>query len=362
MICIPEHISNLKPYKPGNKLNDTNKSISDFINLASNENPLGASPLAIKELQNVARFLSIYPDVSSNELVNFIAQKMNLNPETIICGHGSDSLIADIIKTFSNSDDEILTSEGSFIGYYVNVLKLGRKLIKVPLREYSYDLNEIANAVTSKTKIIFLANPNNPTGTIFNKDQFDSFMQKIPQSTLVVLDEAYHAYSILHDDYPDGLEFNYDNFLILRTLSKSHGLAGLRIGYCIGPSDLIAYLYRVKLPFEPNTIAQRLAKAAFADDDFLFQVIKLNTISLERLKNFFTAKEIYYPKPAANFIMIPFSSYDEAQRFTELCYQRSILVRHLTAFGINNGVRISTGTHEQMDIAIDTFNYALSKI
>lgn len=361
-VYVPEYIKDLKPYKPGNKLKGGKADISNFINLASNENPLGASPFAIKEMHNVAKYLSIYPDVGSHELVSFLAEKLDISPSKIICGHGSDSLIADIVKSFSESGDEIITSAGSFIGYYVNINKLGRKLITVNLSNYEYDLKGIVDSITSKTRVIFLANPNNPTGTMFDAAQFELFMKSVPENVLVVLDEAYHAYSSLHDDYPDGLSFGYQNLIVLRTFSKSHGLAGLRIGFCVGPEELISILYRVKLPFEPNVIAQKLAKAAFIDYDFVFQTLKLNTISMERMQNFFIDKGLYFPKPAANFLMIVFENEIQAKKFTSFCYENSVLVRHLDSFGIKEGVRISSGTHEQMDYAFKIFEKAINNL
>lgn len=364
-IFIPEHIRNLQPYKPGNSLKTNNKSkndISDFINLASNENPLGASPLAINALKDMAKFLSIYPDIGSSELVEFLSSSLNRNKNQIICGHGSDSLIADIIKSFSDHKDEILTSAGSFIGYYVNINKLGRTAVTVPLKNYSYDLSGIVSAIRNRTRIIFLANPNNPTGTMFTSQEFEDFMNNVPSNILVVLDEAYWIYANLHDNYPDGLNYNFPNLISMRTFSKSHGLAGVRIGFCVGPEDIISILYKVKLPFEPNTIAQKLATAAYADYDFVFQTLKLNTISIQRLTNMLDKFGIKYINPKANYVMIIFDSYDDSIKFTDYCYNNKILVRQLSGFGINNGVRISTGNHLQMDYALEIFEKAFIEL
>lgn len=365
-IFIPEHILNLQPYKPGNKLKKNNSesstSISDFINLASNENPMGASPMAIGALKDTAKSLSIYPDVGSSELVDFLSEHLKRKSSEIICGHGSDSLIADIIKAFSDHHDEILTSAGSFIGYYVNINKLGRKAVTVPLKNYAYDLNGIVESITDRTRVIFLANPNNPTGTMFTSTEFEWFMDNVSENILVVLDEAYWVYANLHDNYPNGLNYNYPNLISMRTFSKSHGLAGVRIGFCVGPEELINTLYKVKLPFEPNIIAQKLAKAAYADFDFVFQVLKLNTISLERLTDLLDSLNITYVPPKANYVMLTFDKPEDSVRFTDYCYNKGILVRQLSGFGLDNCVRISTGSHTQMDYALDVFERAFIEL
>lgn len=362
MIKVPDYIQNLSPYKPGNKLKSGNKkNITEFINLASNENPLGASPRAIEALKETTRYLSIYPDVGATELISFLSELLGKPEKNIIAGSGSDAIIGDIIKAFSDYGDEILTAEETFIGYFVNVLKLGRNLIKAPMKNHQYDLDSILNSITSKTRIIFLSNPNNPTGSMFFRDEFESFLKSVPDDILIVYDEAYSIYAGIHEGYPDGLQYEQDNLLVIRTFSKSHGLAGIRIGFAFGPENLISTLYKVKLPFEPNSIAQKVALASLTDYDFIFQTIKLNTISIERLTNLFDELKVNYVTPYANFVMILFDDEELARNFVESCYDCGVLVRHLPPFGVPKGVRISTGTHTQMDYAIDIFNKLLSK-
>ncbi len=363
MIKIPEYIQNLTPYKPGNKLKQgkIKKTITEFINLASNENPLGASPKAIEALKETTKYLSVYPDVGATELISHLSEMLDKPEQKIIAGSGSDAIIGDIIKAFSDYGDDVLTAEETFIGYFVNVLKLGRKLIKAPMKNHQYDLDSLLNSITPKTRIIFLSNPNNPTGSMFFKKEFDEFLNKVPKDILIVYDEAYSIYAALHDGYPDGLYYEQDNLIVIRTFSKSHGLAGIRIGFAFGPQKLISTLYKVKLPFEPNSIAQRVALAALTDFDFIFQTIKLNTISLERMVNLFDELKLNYIKPYANFVMLIFDNEEKAKNFVDDCYESNILVRHLSPFGVPNGVRISTGTHTQMDYAIDVFRKLLRK-
>lgn len=363
MIKIPDYIQNLSPYKPGNKLKSgrKQKNISDFINLASNENPLGASPKAIEALKETTKYLSIYPDVGATELISYLSEMLGKPEKNIIAGSGSDAIIGDIIKAFSDYGDDILTAQETFIGYFVNILKLGRNLIKAPMKNHQYDLEAIINSITPKTRIIFLSNPNNPTGSMFFRDEFESFLRRVPEDILIVYDEAYSIYAALFEGYPDGLEFEQENLIVIRTFSKSHGLAGIRIGFAFGPEKLISTLYKVKLPFEPNSIAQKVALAALTDYDFIFQTIKLNTISIERLTNLLHELNINYVKPYANFVMILFENQELASNFVDKCYDNGILVRHLPPFGVPNGVRISTGTHTQMDYSLNVFKKLLGK-
>ena len=216
MIKIPNHIQELKPYKAGKPIEELmrEKNIQMVVKLASNENPLGPSPKAMIAIKDHLNDLNRYPNPSGYKLVNAIAEKFNLDPGRIICSDGSDSLIQYIITAFSREGDELLSSEGTFIGWYVNVDKLGRKSKLVPLKNYHFDLENIFNNISDKTKIIYLANPNNPTGTIFTKKEFENFLKKVPDDILVILDEAYTIYSQYNPDYPNGLECENKNLVV----------------------------------------------------------------------------------------------------------------------------------------------------
>ncbi len=286
MIKIPEHIKNLKPYKAGKPIEDLvrEKGLNKIVKLASNENPLGPSPKAVEAIKNNLDKLHRYTNPSSYKLVHAIAEKYKKDPSQIVCSSGSDSILQFIITAFTDEHDELLTSEGTFIGWYVNSNKYGRKLNLVPLKDYHYDLEEIVNRINSKTKIIYLANPNNPTGTKFTKREFENFIKRVPKNVLVVLDEAYTVYAEDDPEYPNGLEYDSENLITVRTLSKAYGLAGIRIGFAIGPSYLIKEIYKVKLPFEPNLLAQEAGIAALNDEEFLFKTKDLNKASLIKMK------------------------------------------------------------------------------
>lgn len=355
MIKILDRIKNLRPYKAGKPISELarEKNLKKIIKLASNENPLGPSPKAIEAIKENIWNLHRYVDPTANEMVMAISQKYNIQPRHIVCGNGTDSLIADIVAAFSESGDEVLTSEGSFIGIYVSANKQGRDLKQVPLKNYAYDLEAIIDAITEKTKIVFLANPNNPTGTMFTGTEFEKFMEKVPGNVLVILDEAYEAYAKEFEDYPIGVQYWYDNLLVTRTLSKVYGLGGLRVGYTVGPEYLISALAKYKLPFEPNCLAQVAAVAALNDDDFLNETVKTNRKSLKAMRDKFDALGITYVESATNFLLMLMPSESFAEGFNNNCLNKGLIVRHVEPFGVPNGIRINSGTNEETKFALE---------
>ena len=358
MIKIPNHIQELKPYKAGKPIEELirEKNIQKVVKLASNENPLGPSPKAMEAVKNHLNDVNRYPNPSSYHLVNAIAKKFEIESEKIICSDGSDSLIQYIITAFSREGDELLSSEGTFIGWYVNADKLGRKSKSVPLKNYHFDLGRMLESISDKTKIIYLANPNNPTGTIFTKKDFEHFINKVPKDILVILDEAYTIYSQSIPDYPNGLEYNYKNLIILRTLSKSYGLAGLRIGFAVGSNELIKELYKVRLPFEPNILAQAAAIASLSDDDFIYKTVDTNRESLKMMEKKFKELEINYIPTSANFFLLLFPDEEYAERFNLECLNKGLILRYLDSFGIRNGVRINSGTIDETVFALNVIS------
>ena len=355
MITIPGRIENLKPYQPGKPIGELlrEKKLHRIVKLASNENPLGPSPKAIKAITEKSTGVHHYVDPASTELVEALAKKYNKQPNQIICGHGVDSILGIILVACSLEDDEVLTSAGSFIGIYVNTNKYGRKLTLVELKNYKIDLDGILAGISRNTKIIYLANPNNPTGTIFTRNQFETFMAKVPDNILVILDESYTEYALLKADFPDGMNYDNDNLIVTRSLSKVYGLAGLRIGFAVGPGYIIKELYKAKLPFEPNYLAQIGAIAALEDDDFLNRTLEVNKKSLEMMVEKFDELEIKYIKTSTNFILLLMPSEKFAADFFEECLKIGLIVRHVKSFGIPSGIRINSGTEEETIFALD---------
>ena len=277
MSLVPKHIKDLKPYVSGKSLTEFKREFGDLssIKLASNENSLGASPKAIKRVQDAISTTNRYPDSSGYELRLALSEKYNLNIDNVILGAGSEGIKSNIMRTFLSNKDEIISSKNSFIGFRVLADASGFTAKWAPMKDYHYDLEAIANIIDSNTKIIYLANPDNPTGTYFNKKDFDNFMSYVPNRVLIILDEAYYEYVLDVSDYPDSMLYRYDNVITLRTFSKVYGLAGFRVGYGFSHKDLIGNLMKVKLPFEPNVLAQEAALGALEDNDFLLRSVDL---------------------------------------------------------------------------------------
>jgi histidinol-phosphate aminotransferase len=355
VIEIPKHALTLEPYQDGKSISELarEKNLSRIVTLASNENPHGPSPMAMAAVRNETSELHRYCDPHSTELVEAIAERYGRKPSQIICTHGTDALLGYAISTFTSEQDEVLTSDGTFVGIYVNTLRLARKLRLVPLKEYAVDLNALASSISADTRIVYIANPNNPTGMMFGADEFEAFMSRVPESVLVILDEAYHAYAAEHDGYPDGLHYHYENLIVARSFSKVYGLAGLRIGFAVGSERLISALYKVKLPFEPNRLAQVAAMAALDDDEFLFRTLDCNRRSLALLTTCFDDLDIRYIKSVANFALMLLPTEEHAERFFDGCIDNGLVVRPVKPFGVANGIRISSGTEDETAFAVD---------
>jgi histidinol-phosphate aminotransferase len=294
-----------------------------------------------------------YVDPGSYDLVRKIAEKYRLSPDRIVCGSGVDALLSYIIKAFTEEGDEVLTSAGTFIGIYVNTNKHHRTLNQVPLKNYLYDLDAIRERISTRTRIIYLANPNNPTATMFTKTQFESFMARIPKDILVILDEAYSSYAQANPEYPNGLAYDMENLIVTRTFSKDYGLAGLRIGFAAAQPYLIKELYKVKLPFEPNYLAQLGAIAALDDEAFLQKTIAVNERNLAKMAKRFAELGIMQLPSDANFILMLMPSEQFAVDFNNECLNRGLIVRHVRSFGIPNGIRINSGTDEETEFALN---------
>jgi histidinol-phosphate aminotransferase len=320
-VKIPNYISSLVPYRAGKPIAELarEKNLTKIVKLASNENPLGPSPKAQEAVVRSLHDGHRYPDPSGYELLQVVAKKFGKQPSQIVAGAGTDALLAYIINAFSNQGEEVLTSVGTFIGIYVSTNKLGRSLVQVPLKNYGFDLAALEKAITPKTKIIFIANPNNPTGTMITKKEWESFIQRVPQDILVILDEAYFEYAVDNADYPNGLEYSLPNLIVTRTLSKSYGLAGLRIGFAFGPEALIREVSKVKMPFEPSIPASAACIAAFDDEAFLQQTLELNRRNLAKMKKKFKQLKLQIVETAANFYLLVFKDQQEAATFTARC-------------------------------------------
>lgn len=363
MPLVPPSIARLEPYVPGLNTEEVRRKygLERVVKLASNENPLGPSPLAIEAMAQQLHTLNQYPN-GGLDLREALAREYDVKIENVIAGNGSEGIMSNIIRTFLCDDDEVLTSEGTFIGFPVLAKSRGVAYRTVPLRDWRFDLEALADAITEKTKIIYLANPNNPTGTIFTKQEFDAFYRRVPERVLIILDEAYFEYAKDNHRYPDSMHYRYDNVITLRTFSKVYGLAGVRIGYGFAHADLIASLNKIKLPFEPSTPAQAAAIGALRDKEFLHRSLECNARGIRFLTDSFRELDFTVVSSEANFIMLALDSDRHALQFFEELLQQGIITRHLAAFGLPHCVRISTGTGEQNQMCVEAAQRALSGV
>jgi histidinol-phosphate aminotransferase len=347
MPLVPPYIEALRPYEAGRSVEEIQRAygLSRVIKLASNENPLGASPLALEAIARSMSGLNLYPD-GGLELRRVLAEKYETKVENVIAGTGSEGIMSNIIRAFLCDDDEVLTTDAAFLGFQVLAKSRGVAYRTVPYRDWHYDLTALASAITERTKIVYLVNPNNPTGTIFSKQEFDAFYRHVPERVLIILDEAYFEYAKDTPRYPDSMHYRYDNVITLRTFSKVYGLAGVRIGYGFAHERLITNLLKVKLPFEPSTLAQAAGIGALADKEFLHRSLELNARGLSFLTKSLRELGLTVVPSEANFLMLVLPGPEQAARLTNELLQQGIIIRPLASFGLPNCVRISTGTAE----------------
>ena len=307
MIKAPKHISSIKPYIPGKPIEELERElgIKDSLKLASNENPLGPSPRAVRALRRGIGDLNRYPDGSCFYLRDALSQKLKVSSHELIFGNGSNEIIELAVRTFLTPGDEAIMAHPSFVVYSTVVQAAQGKSIIVPLKDWRHDLENMASKITDKTKIIFIANPNNPTGTINSAAEMDVFMNKVPEGVLVVVDEAYYEY-VTSSDYANSMNYlkKGRDILILRTFSKMYGLAGLRIGYGISNVLTVEAMNRVRQPFNTNTLAQLAAAAAIEDDRHIRKIKKLNQEGKDLLYKEMDTLKINYVPTEANFIFL----------------------------------------------------------
>ena len=332
-----ECIKSIRPYSPGR---------TAPVKLASNENPRGPSPRALEAMERAIRETRLYPDLPSTELTNAIAKHHGVPPECVVVGAGSDEVIYMLGMAYVDPGEEIVISSPPFATYCLIAPVMSAKLVMVPARDYRHDLEAMAAACTDKTKLVFISNPYNPTATIVTQDEVERFLAAVPEQTIVVLDEAYFEYA---DDpgYPNGLDYVKQglNVLSLRTFSKIHALAGLRIGYGIAPPALAKWLLLVREPFNVSSIAQSAALASLEDRAQVEQAVEMNRHGKHYLCGQFNAMGLTYAPSQANFIFVDIGI-DSVQAFDAL-RARGFAVRTGDIFGMPTHIRVTIGTPEQ---------------
>jgi len=344
MITVPENIKNIIPYVPGKPIEELERElgISGSIKLASNENPLGPSPKAVAAIKKAVEGLSRYPDGSGFYLSQALAKKYGVALNQIILGNGSNELIELVVRTFVQPGDEIISADPTFVVYRMITEAAGGTNVIVPCRDMRHDLDAMAERITPKTRIVFIANPNNPTGTMNSKAEMDRFMDRVPDHLIVAVDEAYFEY-VTHADYPDSLDFlkTGKNVLALRTFSKIYGLAGLRIGYGITTPEIAELMNKVRQPFNTNSLAQVGALAALADRKHVEKSIAINNEGKQFLYQTFQRLGVSYTPTETNFIMFE-TRLDGRELYTTLLKQ-GVIIRPMGG----NRLRVTIGLPEE---------------
>jgi histidinol-phosphate aminotransferase len=340
-------LRDLAVYEPGKPIEETARELgvdpSVIIKLASNENPLGPSPKAIQAMRAALKNAHRYPDGSGFYLTKAIAAKLDIAPENVILGNGSNEVIEFLGHAFLNPGDDIITCQYAFIVYKLLATAFSVRTIETPSPDYEQNLDATLEAITPKTRLIFIPNPNNPTGTLISQSAIDDFMSRVPESIPVIFDEAYFEFL---DEPPDTLSFVREgrNVVVLRTFSKIHGLAGLRLGYAIAPPEIIEVLHKTRQPFNVNSIALTGALAALDDEAHLRETKGVVDEGRAYLQGQFAEMQIPFVPAVANFVMVNVG--DSCAVFEKLL-QRKIIVRPLKGYGLPEWVRISVGTMEE---------------
>ncbi len=344
---VPEYIRTLIPYEPGKPIEEVEREygISNSIKLASNENPLGPSPKALAAIREKLDQLHLYPDGDCFYLKRGMAQKIAVEPENLIFGNGSNEIIELAVRTFMRPGDEAVMAEQAFVVYPLIVQAAGGKKKAVPLRNFTHDLAAMAEAITAQTRVVFLANPNNPTGTIYRRDEWERFLSNVPSNLLLIVDEAYFEY-VQDPAYPDSLRYHAEDraILTLRTFSKLYGLAGLRIGYGVGPKKLIDMMQRVRQPFNVNAAAQWAALAALEDVDHVKRSLEVNRLGMEYLQAECNRLGLEFVPSDANFILVRVGKGQEV--FKQLL-SKGVIVRPMAGYQFPEHVRVTIGTMDE---------------
>lgn len=357
---VREPFLTLKPYVPGKPISETERElgISGVVKLASNENPLGPSPLAQKAVADAVAGLNDYPDGGTYALKQALsayhsdarrqksASPYRIAPEQILLGNGTNEIIEMVIRTVVRPGEHMIYTPGTFIAYKLCALAAGVPLVEVPLAKMGYDLDAILAAVTPKTKLVFIANPNNPTGSWISKAAWDRFIQALPSHVVLVLDEAYVEY-VRKPDHADGPAYlgMRERLLVTRTFSKCFGLAGLRCGYALGSQELIDFLNRGRAPFNVNSLAQVGALAALADSDHRARTVAENTTQITILTDALTQMGAWVAPSQANFLWVDLKT--PAAPVVEGLLHAGIIVRPMAGYGWPHAIRLTVGTHEQ---------------
>ncbi|MEJ5364297.1 MAG: histidinol-phosphate transaminase [Desulfosoma sp.] len=361
---VPPHIAAIDPYPPGKPIEELERElgIKNSIKLASNENPLGPSPKAVAAIREKLDGLHRYPDGSGYYLRRRIAEKLGVPMEAVVIGNGSNEILELVIRTFVRPGLEVIIPNPSFLVYRLAVQTVGGTVVSVPLKDFTIDLDGVLRAVTDRTRLIFINNPNNPTGTVLSESAFKDFFRALPADMVVVIDEAYIEFA------PQGSTFNGLDFVssqgpwvvTARTFSKAYGLAGLRVGYGVMDPAVAAFLHRVRQPFNVSTPAQAAALAALDDDDFLEKSRRVIREGLEYLYRGLDALGVHYLRTHTNFFLITVPV--DAKKIYEAMLREGVILRAMNAYGLDRHIRVNVGLPEENERFLKAFAKVLEQL
>ncbi len=361
-IRVPENILSIKPYVPGKPIEALERElgVTQSIKLASNENPLGPSPKAIAALREALAGLHRYPDGSGHALIQDLARHLECPVDTIVMGNGSDDIIALLVNTLMQPGDRAIMPRPSFLMYEIAVKAMGGEPVFVPLQSLAIDLDAMHEAVDDRTRMVFLCNPNNPTGTAISREDFDRFINALPAEVVVVVDEAYIEFVRDPACLQSMMYWGSGRPIVtLRTFSKLYGLAGLRVGYGVMPADLAGYLNRIRQPFNVNSLAQVAARAALKDQAFVDRTLRLVHDGLSYLFDALANLGLRCFPTQSNFFLIDVEQ--DAEAVFEAMLHQGVIVRSMKGYGYPQYIRVNVGTPEENQKFITALGVVLSR-
>ncbi len=361
-----EGVRALQPYQPGKPVEELQRELglSTVVKLASNENPLGPSPLAIKALSGLESELARYPDGNGFQLKQALSEILAVKPEQLTLGNGSNDVLEIIARTFVSADQQIIYSQHAFAVYPIVTQAIGAQHGVVAAKDWGHDLDAMLAAITDNTRLIFIANPNNPTGTWLDESTLRGFLDRCPSHVLVVLDEAYFEYAsdpVMNiSQYPNGITMlpHYENLIVTRTFSKAYGLAGLRVGYAVSNSKIADLLNRVRQPFNVNSFALRAAAAALGDTDHMNKSVALNQAGLQQMYKAFDDMGLDYIQSAGNFVSVDLGK--PAAPVYQALLRHGVIVRPVANYAMPNHLRITIGTEKENRFCLDALKKVLA--
>lgn len=360
-----EGVQGLRPYQPGKPIDELarelNLNVDDIVKLASNENPLGPSPKALQAIEKELADLTRYPDGNGFELKTTLNQKLGISNDQITLGNGSSDILEFIVKCFVSEGDDVIVSQHAFAIYGLVTKMVGGNIIQVPAKNWGHDLDAMAAAITDKTKIVFVTNPNNPTGTWSTKTELESFLAKVPEHIIVILDEAYFEY-VDAAEYPSGLDYlnQYPNLVVTRTFSKAYGLASLRVGYGVSSPELADLMNRVRPPFNVDSFALAAAVACLKDENYVRQSKELNDSGMQQLQSGFEQLNIGWIPSVGNFISFEVPAGFESMAIYQGLLQKGVIVRPVANYEMPRHLRVSIGTQKENEVFLLALKDVLS--